>query len=64
MSHNKNKKGLRASPLSSLLFDTHCHPQDDNRHLDLIPRLSVAGLCLIGVRDIDWSGPPHVCNFL
>lgn len=48
------KKKKKIHPLMRLLFDTHCHPQDDTCNVDLIPQLPVAGLCLIGVRDIDW----------
>jgi hypothetical protein len=54
----------KVHPLMRLLFDTHCHPQDDTCNVDLIPQLPVAGLCLIGVRDIDWCPPPPLLRFL
>ncbi len=52
--------------LNPFFFDSHCHPQDDVENIHLIPELDVAGICLIGVRDIDWLAlyPPFFFPFV
>ncbi|KAI7856865.1 TatD family [Circinella umbellata] len=40
---------------SSKLCDAHCHPHDDIKHLDMIPKLKTGHITIMGVRQDDWD---------
>ncbi|KAI8139008.1 hypothetical protein BJV82DRAFT_696402 [Fennellomyces sp. T-0311] len=40
---------------NSKLCDAHCHPHDDVKHLDMIPKLKTGHITIMGVRQDDWD---------
>jgi Tat protein secretion system quality control protein TatD with DNase activity len=37
------------------LYDAHCHPQDDPRHLELFLKIETSKVAAMGTKESDWQ---------